>query len=120
MEIIKTKFNPQIPLQKIEEFIENVIGWEKGCYDVMLVMFSDREQFVFIDYPTDLNSELASNILGVFAGEIEIFNKENELHPAVKGDTLVNGGALKLALNTLTRSGKHEIAIELEKTISRS
>ncbi|MDV2116448.1 hypothetical protein [Alcaligenes faecalis] len=33
-------------------------------------------------------------------------------------DTLVNGGALILALNALRRAGKNEIADELEKTVS--
>lgn len=37
-------------------------------------------------------------------------------HPACKPDTLLNGGALKLALNTLRRAGKNEIADELEAT----
>ena len=37
-------------------------------------------------------------------------------HPAVKPDMLVNGGALKLALNVLRRAGKNEVADELECT----
>ena len=37
-------------------------------------------------------------------------------HPAVKSDMLVNGGALKLALNVLRRAGKNEVADELECT----
>lgn len=37
-------------------------------------------------------------------------------HPACKPDIMVNGGALKLALNVLRRAGKHEVADELEKT----
>ena len=37
-------------------------------------------------------------------------------HPACKPDMLVNGGALKLALNVLRRAGKDEVADELEKT----
>ena len=37
-------------------------------------------------------------------------------HPAVKPDMLVNGGALKLALNVLRRAGKNEVADELEAT----
>lgn len=37
-------------------------------------------------------------------------------HPACKPDILVNGGALKLALNVLRRAGKTEVADELEKT----
>jgi len=41
-----------------------------------------------------------------------------EPHPAVKSDMLVNGGALKLALNSLRRGtqSQQEIADELEKT----
>ena len=35
-------------------------------------------------------------------------------HPAVKPNMLVNGGALKLALNVLRRAGKNEVADELE------
>lgn len=35
-------------------------------------------------------------------------------HPAVKGDALVNSGALKLAVNVLRRAGKSEVADELE------
>ena len=38
-------------------------------------------------------------------------------HPAVKSTTLVNGGALVVALNALRRAGKNEIADELEKTV---
>lgn len=41
----------------------------------------------------------------------------NKLHPGVKHDTLVNAGALKMALNVLRRAGKGEVADELEKTI---
>ncbi len=37
-------------------------------------------------------------------------------HKACKPDMLVNGGALKLALNVLRRAGKHEVADELEAT----
>ena len=37
-------------------------------------------------------------------------------HPAVKPNMLVNGGALKLALNVLRRAGKNEVADELEAT----
>ena len=37
-------------------------------------------------------------------------------HPAVKPNMLVNGGALKLALNVLRRAGKNEVADELECT----
>lgn len=37
-------------------------------------------------------------------------------HPAAKPDMLVNGGALKLALNVLRRAGKNEVADELECT----
>lgn len=40
-------------------------------------------------------------------------------HPACVPDTLVNGGALTLAINTLRRAGKQEIADELEITASR-
>lgn len=38
------------------------------------------------------------------------------VHKACKPDMLVNGGALKLALNVLRRAGKHEVADELEAT----
>ena len=38
-------------------------------------------------------------------------------HPAVKSITLVNAGALVLALNALRRAGKDEIADALEKTV---
>lgn len=38
--------------------------------------------------------------------------------PRTPADTLVNGGALILALNALRRAGKNEIADELEKTVS--
>lgn len=38
------------------------------------------------------------------------------VHPAVIPDTLVNGGALKMALNVLRRAGKNEVADELEST----
>jgi hypothetical protein len=38
-------------------------------------------------------------------------------HPACKPDMLVNGGALKMALNVLRRAGKSEVADELEKTV---
>ena len=37
-------------------------------------------------------------------------------HHACKPDMLVNGGALKLALNVLRRAGKNEVADELEAT----
>jgi hypothetical protein len=37
-------------------------------------------------------------------------------HPACKPDTLVNGGALQMALMALRRAGKTEIAAELEAT----
>jgi hypothetical protein len=40
----------------------------------------------------------------------------NKLHPGVKDDTLINAGALKMALNVLRRAGKGEVADELEKT----
>jgi hypothetical protein len=43
-------------------------------------------------------------------------NTSTVLHPSVKHDTLVNGGALKLALMALRRAGKDEIADELEMT----
>ena len=38
------------------------------------------------------------------------------LDPRTPADMLVNGGALKLALNVLRRAGKNEVADELEKT----
>lgn len=114
MNIIKTKFNPQIPLSKIEEFVENVIHWEKGSYGVMFLMFADREEFIFIDYPTDLNESQAEMCLDVFDDQIIKFNKENKPHPAVKPDIKVNSGALNLVLNTLRRAGKDEIADELD------
>lgn len=41
-------------------------------------------------------------------------------HKACKPDMLVNGGALKLALNVLRRAGKHEVADELEATAQPS
>ena len=37
-------------------------------------------------------------------------------HPSVKPDTLVNAGALRLAINVLRRAGKNEVADELEIT----
>ena len=40
-------------------------------------------------------------------------------HRACKPDMLVNGGALKLALNVLRRAGKNEVADELEATAAR-
>ena len=41
-------------------------------------------------------------------------------HKACKPDMLVNGGALKLALNVLRRAGKNEVADELEATAQPS
>ena len=40
----------------------------------------------------------------------------NKPHPGVKHDTLVNAGALQMALNVLRRAGKDEVADELGKT----
>jgi hypothetical protein len=119
MNIIKTDFNPQIPLSKIEEFVDTIIGWEKGSFDVVLLMFSDREEHVYIDYPTDLNENQAQMWLDTFSLNIQVFNFENQRHPAIRQDTLIYGGALKLALNALRRAGKDEIANELEKTAER-
>lgn len=45
---------------------------------------------------------------------------DNRVDPRTPPDMLVNGGALKLALNALRRSGKDEIADELEKTTTRA
>ena len=120
MNIIKTDFSPQIPLSKIEEFVEKVVGWEKGSFDVMLLMFSDREEYVYIDYPTDMDEAQAEMWLDLFVMQIEQFNSENQRNSATKSDTKVNSGALKLALNTLRRAGKEEIANELELTAERS
>lgn len=44
----------------------------------------------------------------------------NKPHPGVKHDTLVNAGALQMALNVLRRAGKDEVADELEKTAQQS
>lgn len=44
------------------------------------------------------------------------FSAQAQPDPRTPADMKVNGGALKLALNALRRSGKNEIADELEKT----
>lgn len=119
MKIIETSFNPQIPLSKIGEFVEKIVGWEKGSFDVILLMMSDRTEFIYVNYPTDMNEAQATMWLDMFIIQIEQFNKENARHPAVKPDMKVNGGALNLALNALRRAGKNEIADELELTAER-
>ena len=119
MNIIKTKFNPQIPLSKIEEFVVETFGWEKGSFAVMLLMFPDREEFVYINYPTDLNDHQAEMWMDMFDVDVEHFNDENKRHQVIEADTKVNGGALNLALNALRRAGKDEIANELELTAER-
>lgn len=119
MNIIKTKFNPQIPLSKIEEFVVETFGWEKGSFAVMLLMFPDREEFVYINYPTDLNDHQAEMWMEMFDLNVQNFNEYNKRHPAVKSDIKVNGGALNLALTALRRAGKNEIADELELTAER-
>lgn len=56
------------------------------------------------------NEEQWSEITGV---------EYTSANPVTPPDTLVNGGALTLALNVLRRAGKNEVADELEKTAIR-
>ena len=117
--ITKTNFNPQIPLLKIKEFVEKNIGWEEGSCDVFRLMMSNHTEFIYLDYPTDIDEFQAQQWLEIFSIQIEQFNKENSRHPTVVSDVKVNSGALNLALNVLRRAGKNEIADELEKTAER-
>ena len=121
MKLIKTPFDANIPLLLIEAFIIKTFkNWTSGCFSVVKITFSDNEEKVFIDYPTDLNKSDVDTLMIIWMDKIQAFNEETKQHHAVKSDTLVNSGALKLALNALHRSGKYEIANELEITAKRT
>lgn len=89
--------------------------------DSLLLCASDLQHSAIYDNHSEMQSclravadritALASVIEGVERAALDALK-----HPAVKSDMLVNGGALKLALNVLRRAGKNEVADELECT----
>lgn len=116
MLLIQTVFSTFIPLALIEDFVSTYFGWEKGSFSVIKIQYSDNETIVFLDHPTDLLRADVRKLLTFFHDEIVKFNNDTKPHVAVKPDMKVNGGALNLALMALRRSGKVEIANELELT----
>lgn len=116
MFLIETIFSPLIPLSLIEDFITEYFGWEKGSFSAVELQYSDNESKVFLDHPTDLLIVDVEKLLMFFHEQIVSFNNNTKPHDAVKPDIKVNRGALNLALNVLRRSGKIEVANELELT----
>jgi hypothetical protein len=130
MNLLQISIDPLVPLHAVELFLQEVVGWDKGSFDVMRLAFNNKEdKRTYVDYPTDL---MEKDVVAIFHEQhenLELLNnyyiKPNfgvifaKPHPNAKPDTLVNSGALNMALNVLRRAGKHEVANELEITAVR-
>lgn len=130
MHLHRIDVHPLVPLHVVELFLQEVVGWDKGSFDVMRLAYNSKEdKRTYVDYPTDLTEKDVDTILRDQHENLELLNnhyiKPNfgvifaKPHPNAKPDVVVNSGALQLALNVLRRAGKDEIADELEKTAIR-
>ena len=89
--------------------------------DSLLLCASDLQHSAIYDNHSEMQScirAVADRITALVSviDSVERTALDALKHPAVKPDMLVNGGALKLALNALCRAGKNEVADELECT----
>ena len=89
--------------------------------DSLLLCASDLQHSAIYDNHSEMQScirAVADRITALVSviDSVERTALDALKHPAVKPDMLVNGGALKLALNVLRRAGKNEVADELECT----
>ncbi len=91
-----------------ERFDHDAGGWLVDCVEGLGVKLVDDQSLVI-----DPNNTRYDEIEAFAAAPVAA---QAQPDPRTPADMLVNGGALKLALNTLRRAGKNEIADELEKT----
>lgn len=130
MHLHRINVHPLVPLHVVERFLQEVIGWDKGSFDVIRIQYFTKEDLrTFVDYPTNLTEKEVGVTLHVHDDYLELLNnyytKPNfdlifaKPHPNASPDVMVNGGALNLALNVLRRADKHEVANELEITATK-